>query len=102
MKQIIRIMLIAGSLLVSTAGFSQLISRTMPKGSIQLGMFDGRTPCQELSIQLKEPKTPECNKIKWRLFLYKDSVTGRPTAFELYGLFQPRMEPKTGSWHIIR
>src|SRR5689334_20472947 len=94
MKQIIRLFLVTSSLLVSTAGFSQIISRAMPKGSILLGMFDGRTPCQELSQQLKEPKTPECIKIKWRLFLYKDSLIGHPTTFEIYGLFRGRMEPR--------
>lgn len=98
MKQIIILFSITGCLMVSTIGLSQV----KPKGSLLLGMFDGRTPCQELAVQVNEPKSPDCTKIKWRLFLFKDSVTGRPTTYELYGLMRRRNEPRTGKWNIIK
>lgn len=66
------------------------------------GMFDGRTPCQELSLYLQEKPRPECIKIKWRLFLYKDAVTNEPTRYELSGFIFKRDKPQTGKWNIIK
>ena len=44
------------------------------KKSLRL-VFDGRTPCRELAIQLKKPAGPQCIKIKWRLILNKVQAT---------------------------
>jgi hypothetical protein len=50
-------------------------------------VFDGRTPCKDLAKQLNEKLATECIKIKWRLILYKDSITGNPDTYELLGLY---------------
>ncbi|MDQ3683595.1 MAG: hypothetical protein M3352_11090 [Bacteroidota bacterium] len=67
-----------------------------------VGVFDGRTPCKDLAKQLKEKLTTECIKIKWRLILYKDSITGNPDTYELLGFVHKKDNPRIGKWHIIK
>jgi len=67
-----------------------------------VGIFDGRSPCQELARLIQEKATPECNRIKWRLALYKDSVTGKPDGYQLWGLIYRNEHPREGQWQIIR
>lgn len=67
-----------------------------------LGIFDGRSPCQELAAQLHETTTPACDKIKWRLILYKDSVTGKPDGYQLLGLVYKQNAPREGQWQITK
>ena len=71
-------------------------------GNVLLGVFDGRSPCKEMAAQLKENVIPECTKIKWRLVLYKDSVTGAPDNYELYGLIYRNATPRIGKWKITK
>lgn len=71
-------------------------------GNVLLGVFDGRSPCRELAAQLNENVTSECIKIKWRLVLYKDSLTGAPDAYELYGLIYRNKGPRVGKWKITK
>lgn len=78
------------------------ISQPAKKVNTLLGVFDGRTPCQELAKQLEEKTTAECIKIKWRLILYKDSITGEPSSYELIGFAYKRGNPRTGQWHILK
>jgi hypothetical protein len=78
------------------------ISQPVKKTNALVGVFDGRTPCQELARQLDEKITTECIKIKWRLTLYKDSLTGDPTTYELIGFAYKKGNPGTGQWHIIK
>lgn len=66
------------------------------------GIFDGRTPCRELAGQLEEEVTGDCLKIKWRLILFKDSITGAPANFELTGFRYRKEKPFTGTWRITR
>jgi hypothetical protein len=65
------------------------------------GVFDGRTPCNVLSEYLNEHPHPECFKIKWRLTLFVDSITGKPTSYELIGLTYKREKPRVGNWQIL-
>jgi hypothetical protein len=67
-----------------------------------VGAFDGRSPCQELAKQLQELTIPECIKIKWRLILYNDSVTGGPGTFILWGYIYRNESAARGKWHIIK
>jgi hypothetical protein len=73
----------------------------MPMGPHVLGVFDGRTPCQELARQMKVVTIPECNKIKWRLTLFQDPATHAPTSYSLEG-FVYRKPPRTGKWAILK
>src|SRR5262245_36267434 len=69
---------------------------------LQYGIFEGRTPCKELSTYLNEAPREACIKIKWRLILYKDSLTGSPSHYELSGFVFKRDKPQTGTWKIIK
>lgn len=69
---------------------------------ILLGVFDGRTPCQELAAQIREKTTPECIKIKWRLTLYEDSPGSGSGSYELLGFVFKRDSPGTGRWQSMR
>lgn len=65
------------------------------------GVFDGRTPCNVLSEYLNERPRPDCIKIKWRLTLFVDSISGKPSRYELIGLTYKREKPRVGSWQIL-
>jgi hypothetical protein len=65
------------------------------------GVFDGRTPCNVLSEYLNEPPRSYCIKIKWRLTLFVDSISGKPATYELIGLTYKREKPGVGSWQIL-
>ncbi len=67
-----------------------------------IGVFDGRTPCQDLAKQLNENVTTECIKIKWRLILYKDSITDNSGTYNLQGFVYKKDNPRIGKWHIIK
>jgi hypothetical protein len=66
-----------------------------------LGVFDGRTPCQELAKQISEQVSTECIKIKWRLTLYNDA-SGNPGTYELIGFVHKKENPAVGKWRILR
>lgn len=83
---------------IPVLGFSQSTKKT----EVLYGVFDGRTPCQEMAQQIKEPTTAACIKIKWRLALYKDSLTGQPSSYKLMGLVYKREAPRKGEWKIIK
>lgn len=68
-------------------------------GSNITGIFDGRTPCQELARQLNVQTSSACDKIKWRLTLYQDPKTGAPATYKLEG-FVYRNPPRSGDWTI--
>lgn len=73
----------------------------IPTGPHVLGVFEGRTPCQELARQLNVVTSAECNKIKWRLILFQDPATHAPTSYRLEG-FVYRKPPRTGKWRILK
>jgi len=80
----------------------QCISQVTKNAGNIVGVFDGRTPCRDLATQLNEKVTTECIKIKWRLTLYKDPVTGNPASYELLGFAYRKGNPRIGKWHIIK
>jgi hypothetical protein len=73
----------------------------LPSGPDVLGVFEGRSPCQEIVGLLNVAGREACTKIKWRLILYQDPVTHAPTTYALGG-FMWRNPPRTGKWTILK
>ncbi|MCI0611033.1 MAG: copper resistance protein NlpE [Anaerolineae bacterium] len=70
----------------------------MPEGSSVFAVFDGRTPCHAVVLEFTNTAPfPSCLKIKWRLTLYQDSATGKPSTY----LFMGTSQYREGSWRII-
>jgi hypothetical protein len=67
-----------------------------------IGVFDGRTPCQELAKQLHEITIPECIKIKWRLILYKDPLKENTGIYVLEGFVFRKDNLLKGKWRTIK
>lgn len=63
------------------------------------GVYEGRTPCQELARVLDVAVGADCTKIKWRLTLYRDSGTEAGGTYRLEGS-KYRNPPRTGTWSI--
>ncbi len=61
-------------------------------------VFDGRTPCQELAIQLKKPAGPECIKMKWRLTLITEPASAVSGTFSMEGYGFRGENTLRGSW----
>ena len=70
-------------------------------GPTVFGIFDGRTPCQGIARELRVAARPGCRKAKWRLTLFQDPTTRRPTFYRLEGTLYAR-RPREGSWRITR
>lgn len=110
-----------GSLMTGNGGWSFTLNRSvnlekladrskassLPEVSYQLtplaggptvhGVFDGRTPCQGISRDLKIEAHPACEKLKWRVTLYKEPSADTPTTYKAEGtLFQTKM--REGRW----
>ena len=98
-------------LMVGTGGWSYSLSRKHasstrstalttfePAGSASPQVvFDGRTPCQEIAKEYQWNAGDECFKLKWRLTLYRDPKTGKPTTYSIQKTLH-RTEPIEGSW----
>jgi len=70
----------------------------MAAGSKVFGVFDGRTPCQEVAMEFTGTSPlPGCVKIKWRLTLYQDNATGEPNRY----LYMSTSAYREGSWKIV-
>ena len=70
-------------------------------GPSVFGIFDGRTPCQGIALELGVAPRPGCWKAKWRLTLFHDPKTHEPTTYRLEGTLY-RSQPREGSWRIKR
>lgn len=71
---------------------------TTPLGSSVLAVYEGRTPCQEIVFEiLKLAPFPNCLKVKSRLTLYVDEVTGAPGSYMYMGTSTIR----EGAWTIL-
>jgi hypothetical protein len=73
----------------------------LPSGPDVLGVFEGRSPCQDIAGLLNAAGREACTKIKWRLILYHDPVTHAPTTYALAG-FMWRTPPRTGKWTVVK
>lgn len=49
------------------------------------GVFEGRTPCGRVATEFTGFPAQNCEKINWRLILYRDPVTGRPSSYRYQG-----------------
>lgn len=95
-------------MLVGNGGYSYALNSTTPRITDQFGLppvqqavkyplvFEGRTPCQELSALLNLHKSQACNKMKWYIVFYGDSL-GQPT----YYLKGRKEAMEKGKWQII-
>ena len=101
------------SLLVGNGGFSYVLNNLVPKRSDQfnhptkqghpeyISTFQGRTPCQELSALMGRQSSAACNKMKWYLAFFSDSITGKPTYYLKGGSRFKREAMEKGSWEIM-
>ena len=70
----------------------------MPPSSSVLGIFEGRTPCHDITFEFtKTAPYAECMKIKWRLTLYQDQA-GEPSTY----LYRGTQTFREGTWTITR
>lgn len=74
---------------------------TLSKSTPLVTIFDGRTPCSELAQDYNIPVSNECFKLKWRLTLYRDSITLKPGAYTLNRVYR-RASPIEGTWKIVQ
>ena len=66
------------------------------------GVFEGRTPCREVAGRLNPFRIgSDCMKLKWKLTLHQDAVTGAPTRYVLEGTAY-RSAPRMGTWAVLR
>jgi len=79
-----------------------VISHGQTKKDDFIGHFDGRTPCQEIARQIKEPTIPECWKIKWRLTLYKNGNDSLSGTYTLEGFNFRGNNILKGTWNFVK
>ena len=100
------------SLLVGNGGYSYALNTTDPVKTDQFNIrptpnstayplvFEGRTPCQELSALLGLHKSAACNKMKWYIIFYADSLTGKPSYYLKGGIGYRKETMERGKWTI--
>jgi hypothetical protein len=69
--------------------------REIPAGPGVYGVFEGRSPCAGIAELFGNEPSPTCIKVKWRIFLYHDSISGTPTTYKIQG------RPE-GKWKLIK
>ncbi|MEO6730720.1 MAG: hypothetical protein ABIN01_05850 [Ferruginibacter sp.] len=82
----------------NTAGFNLQPVKTTLKYPLA---YQGRTPCQELSKILGLNKTAACDKMKWYIIFYTDSLTGQPSHYLKGGSSFKKEAIEKGKWRII-
>lgn len=102
------------NLLIGNGGYSYALNSTTPVKTDQfnhstkqtkieqLMAFQGRTPCQELSVLLGRNSSQACNKLKWYIIFFTDSLTGKPLYYLEGGRGYKKETMAKGSWEIIR
>lgn len=100
-------------MLVGNGGYSFALNNTAPTKTDQFNLhskrsaiktplvFEGRTPCQELSKLLALNKSDACNKMKWYFIFYLDSLTGNPSHYLKGGIGYRKETMERGKWKII-
>ena len=77
------------------------IIKPLEQGPGVFGVYDGRTPCQDIAKSIGLAVTPDCFKLKWRVTLYQDPKSQLPTTYKLETTFN-RTEAATGKWSKIK
>jgi len=100
-------------MLIGNGGYSYTLNSTHPVKTDQFNIrpvqstfknplvFEGRTPCQELSKLLNLNKSDACNKMKWYIIFYTDSMTGKPSYYQKGGIGYRKETMERGKWQII-
>lgn len=70
------------------------INATTANVEVVDGVFEGRTPCREIAAQLKKETSPDCTKLKWRIFFDKKRMT-----YKTDGSFF-RAQPRVGKFAV--
>src|SRR5215203_682287 len=101
------------NLLVGNGGYSYDLNSTAPIKTNQFNIqpvqtkiqyplvFEGRTPCQELSVLLGLNKSEACNKMKWYIIFYTHSITGKPSHYLKGGIGYRKETMERGNWQIV-
>lgn len=80
---------------------SKTTARTpVEEGPGVLGVYEGRFPCREIAADWKVAAGPECEKVKWRLTLFQDPKTRRPTRYLLLGSLN-KDRRREGTWAVV-
>ena len=100
-------------LLVGNGGFSYVLNNKEPvksnqfnyskeKGRLEIqATFQGRTPCREIAELAGKPYDPVCDKLKWYIIFYRDSVTKKPSYFLEGGRMYKKETMVRGIWDIL-
>jgi hypothetical protein len=70
-------------------------------GRAVAGIFEGRTPCLGIAQALNRPERPGCTKAKWRVTLYQDPDSGKPSTYKVEGTLY-RKAAREGTWSTVR
>jgi len=70
-------------------------------GDTVLGVFEGRTPCQGIAREVGIPVSAGCAKVKWRVTLFQEPHTRKPTTYKVEGTLL-RSGAREGPWTIER
>ncbi len=84
----------------SSAGLPSRIA-SLPDDTAQEVIFDGRTPCLNFAKQYNLQVGNDCHKLKWKLTLFRDSKTNKPTTYALQTTLN-RPNITEGKWTIIK
>lgn len=77
-------------------------SASLPSGASVLGVFEGRTPCQDFLFAFTKNSVSSpsgCERIKWRLTFYRNSQADNQTRY-IFGV-QGRAGSHKGKWDTI-
>lgn len=69
--------------------------------------FSGRSPCREITKEMKHPVGADCFKLKWSIDFYRDPQTLAPTTYRLRGTLYRNETRGTetireGKWKIMK
>jgi len=87
--------------LLATAGAESRTVSPLASGPSVYGVFEGRTPCQGIARQLNIVAPHGCAKAKWRVTLFHDPDTRRPTRYKIESGLHPG-GAREGEWTIVR
>lgn len=102
------------AMLIGNGGFSYALNSTSPvkadvvniryehKNSKSPLVYEGRTPCSDLTELLGLKKSKACNKMKWYFVFYTDSLTGKPSHFLMAGQGYRKDAMAKGRWQIAK
>ena len=95
----------ASSIPVATGTIQTTSLPPLPTDSLIIGVFDGRTPCNNDLLALNGISSNGCQIIKCRLTLYQDVKTHAPTSFQLYTVYVGKGDNRyssTGKWMMAK